>query len=165
MKEIFLPTGHVAIIDDEDYERVASHKWSVLDNHGVGVYAKTNMKISSSPRIYRSMYMHRFILGAEQGQIVDHINRNGLDNRKGNLRFATRSTNAANSKRRNKYRGVYQNGSKYLAQIRVDGKLIHYGTYDCQKEAALVYDYAAEHHFGGFAVKNNPFEDDRRVLL
>jgi hypothetical protein len=163
MKEIILPTGHIAIVDDDDYERVSAHKWAVLDNHGRGFYARANLKVSSTPRKYESLLMHRFISGAVRGQVADHINRNGLDNRKENLRVATRSTNAANSKHRadrstSPYRGVYKIGKitkKYEAQLRADGVLHRLGRYLDPKEAALAYDYAAGHYFGEFAVKNN----------
>jgi hypothetical protein len=168
--EIPLSRGYVALIDAEDLHLVDGKTWHAFMNHDRGVYAATNNKVSVSPRKYSTVFMHRLIVGATKEQVVDHINRNPLDNRRCNLRVATRSTNAANSKHRadrstSPYRGVYSKGSKYVAQVRVNGKLHHLGNYKCPKEAALAYDYAAASHFGEFAVKNNPFEEDRRDLI
>lgn len=170
MKQIELSRGYFALIDDDDFDRVSAHAWHVRNNYDRGMYATTNLKISSSPRKYETLSMHRFIMRANTGEVIDHANRNGLDNRKENLRVATRSTNAANSKHRadrstSPYRGVYKEREKYRAQIRVEGKLHHLGRFVCPMEAAMAYDYAAGHFFGEFAVKNNPFEEDRRGLL
>ena len=170
MKEIQLPRGFVAIVDDDDYERAMQHSWAVLDNHGRGFYVRTNVRRPTPTRSYATLMLHRLIANAKKGEVVDHINRNGLDNRKENLRIATRSTNAANSRHRrdrstSPYRGVYKRGSIYRTEIRVNTVLLRLGSYVCPKEAALAYDYAAEYHFGAFAVKNNPFEDERRDLV
>ena len=163
MKEIQLPRGFVAIVDADDYERVAAHKWTLHDNYGRGFYARTNIRLATVERKYASLMLHRFIANATPGEVIDHINRNGLDNRKENLRIATRSTNAANSKHRadrstSPYRGVYKVGKvtkKYCAQIRVDGYLHRLGRYANSAEAATAYDYAAKHFFGAFATLNN----------
>ena len=160
MREIILSTGHIAIVDDDDYERVSAHKWTLHDNYGRGFYARTNIRRATVERKYSSLMLHRFIANAKPGEVIDHINRNGLDNRKENLRIATRSTNAANSKHRcdrstSPYRGAYKAQNRYKAQIRVNGKLLQLGSYICPKEAALAYDYAAKHFFGAFATLNN----------
>ena len=94
MKEIPLTGGNFAIVDDEDHERVSKNKWQLNSRHGVKdpifyARAKINTKI---------VQMHRVILNAKNGQYIDHINGNGLDNRKCNLRFATRSQNLMNQK-------------------------------------------------------------------
>jgi hypothetical protein len=84
MKEIPLTKGKVAVIDDEDYERVAALKWT----YGGGGYAHRRGNV----------YLHRFILGeVPDGMVVDHINRDKLDNRRANLRITTQSVNVFNT--------------------------------------------------------------------
>lgn len=88
---------------------------------------------------------------------VDHINGNGLDNRRVNLRLATSLQNQGNSrKRRNAssyYKGVswYKPLKKWRAQIKVDKHVIHLGYFVSEEEAAIVYQEAAIAHFGEFA--------------
>jgi hypothetical protein len=160
MKTIPLTKGYVAIVDDEDYALVSKFKWHTFNNNGRGTYAIANMEVDGKMTTVR---MHRFITNPSRSEVVDHINRNGLDNRRGNLRAATRSTNAANSKHRadrstSPYRGVYFEKEKklYRAQIRVNGKLFGLGRYKDPKLAAEKYDAEAVRNFGEFAVLNFP---------
>jgi hypothetical protein len=89
-KRIYVGPGRYALVDDEDAERVAQTDWFPV--HGRTVYARTgSTRIGSNQRL-----MHRLIMRAPVGTIIDHINGDGLDNRKGNLRFATASENALN---------------------------------------------------------------------
>jgi hypothetical protein len=89
-KRIYVGPGRYALVDDEDAERVARVDW--FPAHGRTVYAKTgSTTIGANRRL-----MHRLIMRAEVGTIIDHINGNGLDNRKENLRFVTASENALN---------------------------------------------------------------------
>ena len=94
-------------------------------------------------------------------EIVDHINHNGLDNRRANLRIATASQNNANSRRgmnrgRSKYKGVWwdEKAGKWRAGIKCQGKCIHLGMFDDEIEAAKAYDRAAGLYHGEFAVLN-----------
>lgn len=92
MREIPLPNGMVALIDDEDWPRVSLHSWLVRPI--------TKARRSWYALIMvgkRTLYLHRFILNAGPGEIVDHANRDGLDNRKRNLRKCTKAQNCANS--------------------------------------------------------------------
>lgn len=104
--------------------------------------------------------MHRHILSARKGQKVDHINRNSLDNRKSNLRLASSSQNAANSKRlknsKSLYRGVSWDSrcQKWLAQIQVKRKNLFLGRFHCIKQAAKAYNSAAIEFFGEYARLN-----------
>ena len=107
--------------------------------------------------------MHREIMNAPEGLVVDHINRNGLDNRKVNLRLATAMQNVWNSKRNvntdsSKYKGVSwdKNKHKWRASIGIDRKTKHLGYFEDEKMAAKAYDKAAKEHRGEFAVLNFP---------
>lgn len=99
MKELPLTRGYVAIVDDDDYERVCMYKWraSVMKpqmDGRVNVYAMRTVTVSKGKET--TEYLHRAILRAEKGTQVDHINRNGLDNRKNNLRICTNAENNRN---------------------------------------------------------------------
>jgi hypothetical protein len=104
--------------------------------------------------------MHRVIMAATPDQEIDHVNRNGLDNRRGaNLRISTRSQNTANGRirRPGQYRGVYRAGRKWRAAISgYPGKLEYLGSFDDPAVAATAYDVAAHARFGEFATLNFP---------
>lgn len=109
----------------------------------------------------KEIKLHRLILGITNPKvIIDHINGNGLDNRKCNLRIATFSGNSANSRmyssNKTGYRGVYlRDSGRYRACIRVNNKLIHLGSFDTKEEAAKAYNVVAKKYHGEFAVLNN----------
>ncbi len=155
-KPIQLTRGLVAIVDDEDYERVALRSWIAVPE-GDNWYARTRGRRSEGEK--QNLYMQNFIMGAIG---IDHVNRNGLDNRKCNLRPATKLQQAWNrTKRKNctsKYKGVYlfRQGTykAWRAMIRIDKKLKDLGLHHCETAAALAYDRAAKETFGEFAVLN-----------
>lgn len=107
--------------------------------------------------------MHREILNVPAGLECDHINGNSLDNRRANLRAATRQQNCWNNRKRkpnslSKYKGVSfsKRGKPWKATLTVDGNWIYLGSYNSEKEAAKAYDKAAKKHFGEFAKLNFP---------
>lgn len=107
----------------------------------------------------RTVYLHRELLNPPNGLVVDHINRNPLDNRRANLRLATPSQNNANSARRENrtgYRGVYphRQSGKYVAQISVSGRIKSLGLHDTPEAAALAYDRVALATRGAYARLN-----------
>lgn len=108
MKEIELSQGYVAFIDDVAFEEISRYKWHVLDSHPIIRYAS---RWEYSPK--RSIRMHHSVLNIhpkwlrDNNLVVDHIDRNGLNNQKANLRIATRSINALNSARSDNATGVY----------------------------------------------------------
>lgn len=111
--------------------------------------------------------LHRMVMGAVKGQTIDHINNDGTDNRKGNLRVVTQQQNSMNRKPsgNRKYKGVYFNKQqgKYNAHIKYHSKKMHLGTFPTEIDAALAYDSAAAGLFGEFAVLN--FPEHKSALL
>jgi hypothetical protein len=159
MKEIHLTRGKVALVDDEDYERVVCHKWYARPSHDKKTwYAIHDVKIAK----YRwvSMGMHRLILNAPNGLDVDHRNHDGLDNQKNNLRLCSEAQNNYNTRRsianRSGFKGVHWHSqcNKWRARIVVKHKGISLGCFFCIKKAVKAYDEAAKHYFGEFAYLN-----------
>lgn len=150
MKEIVLTKGKVSIVDDDDYEKVACFKWQFSASSKIG-YAVRTIK-------NRTEYLHWSIIGKPgKGLVVDHINRNSLDNRKKNLRFATLAENRRNfTKKTSKYIGVWKNraGGKFHAKMKLMGKRLHFGSFNTEEEAAIAYDKAAKKYYGEFATLN-----------
>jgi len=155
MKQIPLTRGLVAIVDDEDYARLSHFKWYALYGRGACYAAHT---VSQKP--YKVIPMHRLILYAPSRMEVDHANGDTLDNRRCNLRLASRAQNARNSKihRTNKsgYKGVdfRKRERRWRAQIMFQGKTYHLGYFDTAELAAQAYDAAARMAFGKFARTN-----------
>lgn len=116
-----------AIVDLEDVERCKEYKWHLRRGHG-----DTDYVIASLPD-NEKVHLHRFIIGYSGNMDVDHINRNGLDNRKSNLRIVDHSDNASN----NKHTGIYRvKSGRYRASCCRNYKTFYIGTYDTFDEAA-----------------------------
>lgn len=144
----------VALVDDEDVSSVLTHRWHVQITRGKVTYAVRSIR---SGRKVTKQAMHTFLTGYAE---TDHRNRNGLDNRRANLREATRSENRHNQgpPRNNTsgYKGVSRSGGRWRAQIMVDGKRRSLGRFARAEEAARVYDAAAIELHGTFAWVNFP---------
>ena len=162
MKLIPLTQGKFAIVDNEDYIYLSKLKWHIQKVKGL-IYAKNCVYLGGGRNNQRSenTFMHRLIMGASKGQQIDHINGNGLDNRKCNLRFCTQMGNNRNARCRtpksSKFKGVcVQNRIKkpWQASITVDYKQRWLGSYATQEEAAKAYDAAARKYYGEFACPN-----------
>ena len=151
-----LSQGKFAIVDAEDYERLKQYKWHV-DKGDSTNYAARGI-------VGKNFRMHREILGAPKGLVVDHINHNGLDNRRSNLRLCTVRQNNMNrrpSRRKNKwsrFKGVSWDKQRRLftAYIQQDGKMVRLGRFESEVEAAKAYDKKARELFGEFAYLNFP---------
>ena len=101
--------------------------------------------------------MHRVILDAPAGMMCDHIDMNGLNNQRGNLRFATHSQNSCNRKHPgglSPFKGVFPRNEKWRAYIKTNQKMIHLGTFDTERDAAIAYNTAAIQYHGEFARLN-----------
>jgi hypothetical protein len=115
--------------------------------------------------------MHREILNASDGMECDHINHNGLDNRKVNLRLCTHQQNCFNKKPQpnntSKYKGVAWNdeSKKWQASIMHNGRKIHIGYYDYEADAAIAYDDYAAELFGEFAYLNHTHRPEIKQWL
>lgn len=146
-------SGKVALVDDEDYERLSVYNWHVVNG-----YAKR--KVDD-----RDLAMSRDILGVPNGTghavVVDHINGDKLDNRRQNLRICTQGENVVNSRKRRTHRGrppgsthkgVSRNGPhRWRARIVVDGHERFLGNFNSEAQAAEAYRAAAREYFGDFA--------------
>lgn len=146
MKKIPLSQGKHAIVDDQDYGLIKKYKWWYHEGYARGW---VNGK---------SILMHRFILNLSQDQRVDHIDRNGLDNRRSNMRVCTHAQNCKNRYYPNKtgYKGVCKKPghNKWQANISTPKRRC-LGVFDAPEKAALAYNKAAKEYFGKFAFLNN----------
>lgn len=147
--------GKVVLVDAADYEWLNQWKWYCTHDPRKTDYARGTVN-------GKHTLMHRLITGAPPGVPVDHKDGNGLNNRRGNLRRATTGKNKQNAKKRShdlssRYKGVSReprHGYKWIAQIRVDGKLFVLGRFDSEEQAAEAYNCAALKYFGEFAHVN-----------
>lgn len=153
-KEIRLTQNMVSIVDYEDYIKLSKYKWCFG-----GGYAR---RVVGSRGKLKNVFMHREILGAKRGELVDHIDGNKLNNQKANLRLCTRIENQRNrgiSKMNTSgYKGVsYCKDTKknWRSIICVgDGDQVILGYYSTKEEAAFAYDKAAKIYHGEFAHLN-----------
>lgn len=160
MREIPLTQSRIAFVDDADYEWLNRKKWRTQKRYSHLVYAVRGMPQVKGKR--GSEYMHRVILGLRRGdgQQCDHIDGNGLNNQRANLRVCTITQNHQNQRKRivgtSKYKGACWNrrDHKWQASIKVNKKLIHLGLFDSELDAACAYNKAAQKYFGEFALLN-----------
>jgi len=148
MKEIKLANNKgITFIDDEDYEWLNQYKWQLTDTG----YAKMALK-------GKTKRMHRFIMKEPDGLQIDHIDGNKLNNQKSNLRFATKSQNAMNSKNRinttSKFKGVSKWRNKWFVKIQLNKKQYYLGVFKDENEAAEAYNKVAKELFGEYAKLN-----------
>lgn len=150
--EIELTKGKKTLIDTSDYDLVSKRKW-YFDRY----YAATNAPMSLVRKgVKRKIYLHRFLLNAREGEEVDHINHDGLDNRRENLRVCSHQENMMNSNRKANgalgARGIEMNSTgKFRARINKDGKSIHLGVFETIEEAKIVRNEATKKYHKEFA--------------
>lgn len=158
MKEIPLTRGKVALVDDADYERISQFKWELMITSGLS-YARRRYRDDMD--VIRTQLMHRLILGDEARQI-DHVDGDGLNNQRANLRPASHRLNQGNTRLSRKntsgYRGVTYNREcrKWAVMITIGNRRTYLGMYQDAKTAAAIYDAAATKWFGEFARLNIP---------
>lgn len=161
-KQIPLTQGKFALVDDEDHEWLSQWKWT-FHQAGKG-YAYRNVWLGEidGKSKFKAFFMHRLIANTPDGFVTDHIDRNGLNNQRANLRIATFSQNIANqsirSHSQNLYKGI-QRVAKNKWVARVGGREIRVSSsqyFATQEEAAREYDRMAREMFGEFALLNFP---------
>jgi hypothetical protein len=159
MKTIPLSQGKVALVDDADYQYLSQWKWSAEQVRQSGKF----YAIRHVWKDKKNIRMHRLIMGEPRSVQIDHINGDGLDNRRCNLRTASHADNQRNrGKQRNNqagFKGVHINKrvvvTRYVATLNLNGKCVHIGTFATPEEAARAYDLAAAKYHGEFACLNN----------
>lgn len=160
MKAIPLTQGKVALVDDADFERLNNYQW----------YAQKQVRQSrttwyavrhSKGGTRRLLRMHREILSIVDPKVeVDHVDGNGLDNRRRNIRAATSQQNNHNRRKRTKCSSIFKGvcwlsaRGKWRAHIEINGHTHHIGYFDDEQAAARAYDEAARHLFREFAFTN-----------
>ena len=157
-KTIPLTRGYEVIVDDEDYEWLSQWKWCASAETSAGVIYAERGQWNPDTKKVTSIAMHRLLLPSPDSNLTtDHIDGNGLNNQKINLRLATKQQQAINRPIRqdNKsgYKGVYwlktrKTTGKWRAQIKYEGKRLSLGLYDDIEEAAKAYEIAAEKYYG-----------------
>ncbi len=159
-RRIYLGEGEWTNVESPDYYRIRDFRWHLEGKNGKFYVVRTT-KVGN--RWTKKAAMHREIMNAPQGVLVDHRNGDSLDNRRGNLRFATPAENVRNrsktrSKTSSKYIGVYRDKerNKWASHLKHKGKMIWLGRYDREIDAAKAYDKAAKKYFGEFARLNVP---------
>lgn len=154
--EIELCDGSVVLVDKEDESIVTGHKWRYRTSGGKG---RPNPYVIATV-MCKQAYLHRLVMKAERGQIVDHINRNRLDNRKSNLRLVTHTENMRNrGKHKDGFHSVFKGVSrfasgKWRALIRDGKRQVYLGSFKSEVEAAHAYDIASLEMHGEYGHRN-----------
>ncbi len=163
---INLTKGFVTEIDDEDYSIIKNYSWCVdiKKHNGYTInYAIAGTKKPDGKRT--TIYMHRLLMNAPKGVLVDHKDRDGLNNHRHNLRLTDKIGNARNQIKKDsiegrqvtsRYKGVYwsKRDQIYASRITVRGKMIRLGSFQNEVDAAKAYNNKAKEIFGEFAKLN-----------
>jgi hypothetical protein len=156
MKEIKLTQGMTALVDDDLFEELNKYKWYAHKDYKT-YYAERKIRLNGKKI---SVKMHKVILGPKEGCQIDHVDCNGLNNCRGNLRYATSKQNSFNRRKRSDnysgFKGVYLSGidKKWRSRIKKDGIRISLGYFMNAIDAAQAYDHKAKEFFGEFARTN-----------
>lgn len=152
MRQIPLTQGQFALVDDHDYEQLNKFNWYAdwdAKVRGGSFYVARGVKVDGKRK---TIYMHREIVGAQKGQMVDHINGNTLDNRRSNLRLATNAENQRNRKLQANNTsgapGVYFDAKmkRWKVSIKLNGKLVLVGVSADKNEALTLRKNAEQRH-------------------
>jgi hypothetical protein len=164
IRYIPLTHGLYAIVDAQDYEWLSQYKWAAHYNQRRNIIyaARSSYSYENGRRRRRTILMHREIMKPPEGMVIDHINSNGLNNRRCNLRTCTQAQNMHNCRPRtdgrSRFIGVYPHKDRWRAKVTCKGRLHHVGTFSDEVEAAKARDRKAVELFGSFARLNFPEE-------
>lgn len=160
MIKIKLKHGEL-ILDKDVYTalNILNFKYHTKDKGNAYIMAMLRMGYNNFNRTVLEMPLHRFLMGNPKGYDIDHINRNPLDNRKGNLRIATKQLNSMNTGRRKGtsiYKGVSWRRAikKWGCYLTHNGKQIFLGEFNCPHDAAIMYNEKSFALCGEFAFQN-----------
>lgn len=154
MKTIPLTKGKLALVDDEDFERISQYKWHIVNVYaGYREWAKDKEGKWFTKKYHK---MHRLILDAPEHLQVDHINGNALDNRKSNLRLVTNQQNCWNKtelpRNTSGFRGVSRHrANRWRAYIAYGGKQVSLGTYKDKEEAITARKNGERKYYGEYS--------------
>lgn len=168
MREIQLTQGKAALVDDEDFEWLNQSKWRA-GLTGKTFYARTHIKKHGGG--YRNVLMHRLIMGNPEGKSIDHIDGDGLNNQRHNLRICSVAQNAHNATRMSTntsgFKGVFwdRRSQTWRAGVMAYGKRKWLGCFNSPVQAALAYDKAAREYHGEFARTNFLVSDQPEALV
>jgi hypothetical protein len=166
MKRIPLTQGKFALVDDEDYEWLNQYSWYAVWDTTARTYKAARTAACSVGNKRKTILMHREIMSAPHGVVVDHIRHNTLDNRKSELRICAHKFNCRNrllSKNNTSgYKGVtwFHRFSCWRANITIDRKQIFLGHFRSAELAAAAYDEASQKLHGHFASPNHQQESN-----
>lgn len=157
--EIKLTQGKVTWVSPSDYPHLSKLSWWTLEHHGRWYACRTEyLGGGRANEQKRNIKMHQEIMVPPKGMVVDHIDRNGLNNTRDNLRLVTEADNKRNCRRFGKsiFRGVYPSPTKgrWCAKLSDGGKSVYLGTFTTEHEAAAAFNKAASERFGDKSVLN-----------
>jgi hypothetical protein len=165
MKTIPLTQGKATIVDDDDFAELSRFKWCAMRARGTFYAVRCDYDRERKPK-RRLLCMHKSIMGTPRGCETDHVDGDGLNNRRSNLRVVTRGQNAHNhihkaAGKTSRFRGVCwdRKSGRWHAQMRCAGRRIWSGYFDCEMAAAQAYDDAGfardpEHFTPNFMLVN-----------
>jgi len=154
-----LPGGRIFLIDDEDVPLVKMLKWRVMSRKGRATsYVRANIRLGGKRT---SIMLHRLLMGLEHEdrREVDHINHDGFDNRRENLRIVTDIQQSMNKRKQcgkytSKFKGVSEHHGKWRSMAGINGNRVSLGIFETEEGAALAYNAWASTHFGQYAHLN-----------
>lgn len=161
--EIPLTRGQVALVDEQDEWAASQYKWHAIPAARTWYACRWTRRSDGRGT---TQALHQLLTG---WALTDHINGNGLDNRRCNLRAATTAQNLSNMRKHrgsSRFKGVswFKRTQQWRAYIELSGRQIFLGHFHDEGEAALAYDVAAREHFGEFAALNFPEPGERAAL-